>query len=258
MSDLKPPLSDDRRAELVELYEGLRVTDVVDALDFHGYGHGLNKLDKGIGPLYRDVEHFSHRLMGFAHTIRFLPTNRRRELPDDPSFETEAEFQEAFEWRNEWYGELHDEPDDEIREHDVIVVEAHNIDAGIVGSMNSLSWYAAGANGVITNGGPRDTDEIVKQGIPVYARDVNKGIIPGRCEVDRLQVPVNVGGCQVRPEDVLVADGDGVVVVPIEVAEDVAEAARVEQADDQEARRQLYEEVGLEPDFTLEQSSTDE
>lgn len=248
-----PPLSDGEREELIERYEGIRVADAVDGLDFLGYGFDLNKMSPEISPLHRDPESFSHRIVGFANTVRFHPTNRRRRVPADPDVETPEGFAEAVEWRDDWYGQHHDEPgEDEIRDHDVIVVEAHEIQAGIIGSMNSLLWMSHGANGVVTNGGPRDTDEIIKQGVPMYAKTVNKGIIPGRCEVDALDVPVNVGGCLVRPGDVIVADGDGVVVVPIEIAADVAMAARHEQADDQETRRELYEAVGLEPDFTLE------
>lgn len=245
MLDVTTPLTDAEREDLLELYEGLRVTDVADGLDFFGYGYDLNKMSPEVAPLHRDIESFSHRVVGFAHTVRFLPTNRRRELPDHLGFES------VVRWRNEWYGERSGEPSD-IREGDVIVLEAHEIPVGIIGSMNSLTWIADGAVGVITNGGPRDTDEIIKQEIPIYAKTVNKTIIPGRCEFDAEQIPVNVGGCLVRPDDVVVGDGDGVVVVPQEVAYEVGEAARNEQRADQESRREFYERVGLEPDFTLE------
>ena len=245
MPDETTPLTDEEREELLELYDGLRVTDVTDGLDFFGYGYELNKMSPEIAPLHRDIESFSHRFVGFAHTVRFLPTNRRRELPDDLGFES------VVEWRNTWYGERSGDPSD-IREGDVIVVEAHEIPVGIIGSMNSLAWKTDGAVGVVTNGGPRDTDEMIKQGIPIYSKTVNKTIIPGRCEFDDEQIPVNVGGCLVRPDDVVVGDGDGVVVVPQEVAHDVGEAARREQRDDQASRREFYERAGLEPDFTLE------
>ena len=245
MPDETTPLSDDERADLLDLYDGLRVTDVTDGLDFHGYGYELNKMSSDIQPLYRDIESFAHRFVGFAHTVRFLPTNRRRELPDELGFESVAS------WRNQWYGERSGGPSD-VRDGDVIVVEAHDLPVGIIGSMNSLDWVANGAVAVVTNGGPRDTDEIIKQDTPIYAPTVNKTIIPGRCEFDGSQIPISVGGCLVRPDDVLVGDGDGIVVVPQEVAWEVGEAARQEQADDQAARRDAYERAGLEPDFTLE------
>jgi regulator of RNase E activity RraA len=50
----------------------------------------------------------------------------------------------------------------------------------------------------------------------------------------------------------VVADGDGVVVVPLEVAEDVGHVANRIQSEDQETRREYYEDAGLDPDFTLE------
>lgn len=245
MTDYDPPLSSEDRTEIVDLYEGLRVADVTDGLDFFGFGYDLNQMAPDIGPLYRDMESFQHRIVGFAHTMRFLPTNRRRNLPDELGYEPVSE------WRDEWYSERSGGPSD-VREHDVIVCEAHRIPVGIIGSANALGWASAGAVGVVTNGGPRDTDELIKEEIPTYSRTVNKPIIPGRTEFDDSQIPVNVGGCLVRPEDVVVADGDGVVVVPIEFAERVGEAARIEQADDQATREALYEEADLDPDFTLE------
>lgn len=251
MTDYEAPLSTAERAELIELYEDLRVTDVVDGLDFNGFGYDLNQLSKDIRPLYRDMESFSHRVVGFAHTVRFHPTNRPRNLPDDLDFES------ATAWRDEWYAERSGDPSD-IQEHDVIVLEAHEIDVGIIGSANALGWTASGAAGVVTNGGPRDTDELIKQDVPVYSKCVNKPIIPGRTEFDAEQIPVNVGGCLVRPDDIIVADGDGVVTVPIEHARAVGEAARAEQRDDQGTRRALYEAAGLEPDFTLEQPADHE
>jgi len=240
------PLSDAERTELLDAFEGLRVPDVTDGMDFLGF-HDVNRLDSSIQPLHRDFESFAHRFVGFANTIRFLPARRARDLPaqDERTFETTTA------WRDEWYEEISGEPDD-VREGDVIVVESHEMDVGIIGSANSLAWDGKGAFGVVTNGGPRDTDEIIKQGTPVYAKDRNKTIIPGRAELDDTHVPVNVGGAQIRTDDVVVADGDGVVVVPREHAHEVAEAARREQADDQAFRRELYEKAGLDPDFTLD------
>lgn len=242
-------LTAETRRELESLYEGLRVTDVVDGLDHHGF-HDIGQMSTDIRPLHRDVESFSHRAMGFAYTVRFHPTNRRRDLPhhDDLDFETFSE------WKGDWYGDLSHEPDpDRLTDGDLIVIEAHGLDVGFVGSNNSLTWFDAGAEGVVTNAGARDTDELIKQGFPVYTKQVSKTIRPGRLETDDVQIPVNVGECLVEPGDVVVADGDGVVVVPLDHAREVAEAARRVQKGDQRARRSHYESMGLEPDFTLEQ-----
>ena len=117
-----------------------------------------------------------------------------------------------------------------------------------------MIWKSKGAVGIISAGGVRDTDEIIKQGIPVYMDYFKRGrgIRPGRNELESYNKPIVVGGVFIRPGDVIVADGDGVVVVPRERAVEVAEAAREELRLDKAARRNLYKELGLPSDFTVE------
>ncbi len=108
-----------------------------------------------------------------------------------------------------------------------------------------------GAVGVVTSGGARDTDEIIKQRMPLYLRRLGRGIRPGRNEVESVNRPVMIGGVLVRPGDVIVADGDGVVVVPREKAEAVARVARRVHEADKEGRRDLYERLGLPEDASV-------
>lgn len=108
-----------------------------------------------------------------------------------------------------------------------------------------------GAVGVVTNGGCRDTDELIKQRVSVYSRYILKGIRPGRQEFESASKPVECGGVLVRPGHVIVADGDGVMIVPWEKARLVAEAAKEIQEEDKEARRKLYEALGIPLDFTV-------
>jgi regulator of RNase E activity RraA len=136
----------------------------------------------------------------------------------------------------------------------VIVIDASgNGDTGSVGSFNSLAWYERGACGIVTTGSVRDTDEIIKQQIPLYLDPLQRGrgIRPGRNMVESFNQPVEIGGALVRPGDVIVADGDGVVVVPREHAVPVARAARTILDKDKNARRQLYEKLGRPPDKTV-------
>ena len=81
-------------------------------------------------------------------------------------------------------------------------------------SSNIQSWQKRGMVGLVTGGGLADTDEIIHQKIPVYFRRLARGIRPGRNELESVNRPVTVGGVLVRPGDVVMADGDGVVVVP--------------------------------------------
>ena len=233
------------RDEVLKLFAGRRVTDVCDGMDAVGL-QDVGLMDKQIRPLWCDRETFAHRIVGIAHTIRFVPTNKR--APVFPNVE------EHNRWKREWYSQLAQGPrGDEIREGDVLVIDAAGIeDCGFIGSSNSLGWMAAGVRGAVTNGGARDTDEVVKQGFPVYCPGVSRGIRPGRLELESTNRPVTVGGVFVRPGDVIVADGDGVIVVPWEKAGAVAEVAAVVQAGDAAGRRKRYEELGMPLDFTVE------
>ena len=105
--------------------------------------------------------------------------------------------------------------------------------------------------GVVTSGGVRDTDEIALQKAPVYHRRFGRGIRPGRNQVESVNRPVNCGGVLVRPGDVVVADGDGVIVVPRERAEEVAEAAREVLEKDKAGGKSLYERLGMPFDDTV-------
>ncbi len=72
-----------------------------------------------------------------------------------------------------------------------------------------------------------------------------------RVQFDAKNVPVSVGGVQVRPGDMVVADGDGVIVVPSEVAVEVAKWAHEEHDTDKQSRRKHYEKVGKALDDTV-------
>ena len=105
-----------------------------------------------------------------------------------------------------------------------------------------------GAVGVVTDATARDTDEVITEQVPLYLRKPGRGIRPGRNEVESVNRPVVVGGVLVKPGDVVVADGDGVVVVPRDVALKVAEFAHKIIESDKAGRRELYKKLGLPDD----------
>jgi regulator of RNase E activity RraA len=80
---------------------------------------------------------------------------------------------------------------------------------------------------------------------------VSQGMVQGRLQFDAYDIPVEVGGVLVHPGDIVVADGDGVIVVPRDIARDVAKYAHQELRSDKASRRRKYDELGLEPDETV-------
>ena len=73
----------------------------------------------------------------------------------------------------------------------------------------------------------------------------------GRIQFDAMNVPIAFGGVRVEPNDIIVADGDGIVVVPRKIAKEVAIYASQELRADKKGRRGLYEKLGMELDDTV-------
>lgn len=230
--------------KILKLYDGLRVADVSDGLDVAGL-QDVGLMSPEIRPLWRDTEQFAHRFVGIAVTARYVPTNKR------PSKMTPEEFSK---WEGSWYNELSPEPFVKLlRPGSVVVIDGgEDGDTGTIGSNNSLIWKLKGSVGIVTSGGARDTDEMIKEKVPLYYRRPARGIRPGRNEIESVNRPIMCGGVLVRPGDVIVADGDGVVVVPREQAEFVAKAARAVLEGDKAGRRGLYKQLGMPPDPTVE------
>jgi regulator of RNase E activity RraA len=230
---------------VLQQFDGLRVADVSDGMDQAGLAD-VGLVSAKIGPLWRDTKEFKHRIVGIAVTARYVPTNQ----PRHGALETE----EFNRWMGEWYGERSPEPFVPLlREGSVLVIEeAPETDVGSIGSNNIMSWKLRGCLGVVTSGTARDTDEIAAQGIPLYYRQPGRGIRPGRNEIESVNRPVVVGGVLVMPGDVVVADGDGVIVVPRQHAERVAKYARETLEGDKAARRGLYQQLGLPEDKSVE------
>jgi regulator of RNase E activity RraA len=230
------PLEEDRK--VLALFDGLRVADVSDGMDRAGL-QNMGLVSPDIRPLWRDTKHFTHRIVGVAVTARYVPTN----LPPAGHWPEEA----FDEWVGHWYKNYSSEPFVPLlREGSVLVIEdAESVDVGSIGSNNILGWKARGCVGVVTSATARDTDEIAAQRVPLYFKQPGRGIRSGRNEIESVNRPVVVGGVLVMPGDVIVADGDGVIVVPRRVAKEVAQYARKIIDGDKASRRKRYEQLGL-------------
>jgi 4-hydroxy-4-methyl-2-oxoglutarate aldolase len=233
---------DDRR--VLDLYRGLRVSDVVDGMDKAGL-QGIGVMSPDIRPVWKDTERFSHRFAGIAVTARYVPTNR------PPAGKMAPE--EYDRWSGSWYGKLSPEPFVAlIRQGTALVIEdAPRADVGSIGSNNILSWRRRGCVGVVTSAAARDTDEVAAERMPLYFREPGRGIRPGRNEIESVNRPVVCGGVLILPGDVVVADGDGVVVVPRAASEEVARHAREVLEGDKAGRKKLYRELGIPEDDSV-------
>jgi regulator of RNase E activity RraA len=234
--------------ELLKMFKGLRVADVSDGMDMVGL-KDVGLLSPEVSALWKDIDSFSHMFCGIALTVRYVPTNRST----TPATTDTAQYKR---WRDQWYTKISGEPFiDSIKPGNVIVIDnAGDKDAGSVGSNNSMVWKSKGAIGIVSAGGIRDTDEIIKQKIPVYmnVEKRGRGIRPGRNELESVNKPVVIGGVLIRQGDIIVADGDGVIVVPRERAAEVAAAAHEELRLDKAARLRLYKQLGLPIDRTVQ------
>jgi regulator of RNase E activity RraA len=144
--------SEKARQEILDLYKDLRVTDVLDGMDLIGL-QDIGLMHKNIRPLWRNVDDFSHRVLGFAVTVRYVPTDVR---VGQNSFDN---TDDAKKWKSEQYGRASDRGWVKSgKPGDVVVMDVNGVEeTGNIGSNNSLGWAEAGFVGVITNGGARDT-----------------------------------------------------------------------------------------------------
>ena len=228
---------------ILELFQGLRTTDVSDGLDSVGLPNA-GTLDPDIAPLWIDAENYAHCFVGFAVTARFVPSQEPRKI------RTESEF-EYF--AANWYqNRAPDHFQHLLRPGSVLVIDDDsNKDVGTVSASSVLNWKTRGCVGVVTNGGVRDSDEIMTQKTPVYYKKAGRGIRAGRVELESVNRPVVVGEVCVMPGDVIVADGDGVVLVPRVHAERVARYAQRIRHHDREDRAQLYDQLAMPQDISF-------
>jgi 4-hydroxy-4-methyl-2-oxoglutarate aldolase len=218
---------------ILAMYKYLRVADVSDGMDVVGL-QDVGLVAPEIRALWKDTDKFSHRVAGIAVTARYVPTNRREPKMDDRTI-------------GRWYSTVTSEAFmDVLSPGSILVIDAmEDGESRSIGSSNIQSWQKRGMVGLVTSGGLADTDEIIHQKVPVYFRRLARGIRPGRNELESVNRPVTIGGVLVRPGDVVMADGDGVVVVPRERAEEVAIAALPFL--DNIARERYIKETGKNP-----------
>ena len=223
--------------KIIALFDKMRTTDTRDGMDWSGMMH-YGTMDYEIKPLWKT------KTVGIALTVRFLPFEGPMPF---------KRFEEYSEWSNAYYKNICSMKAvrEVLQEGDFIVMDQSNLDIGMMGSNNSLEIISMGAVGFVSNGGCRDTDEVILEKVPFWCRKTVQPMVQGRLRYDAVNIPVAVGGVTVHPGDVIVADGDGVVVVPRALALDVAKWGGRELANDKVGRRKLYEKMGMPLDETV-------
>ena len=155
------------------------------------------------------------RLLGYAFTVRYVPL--REDVRDARAGQENAQRRAV----------------EEIGPGEVLVIEARGeTGAGTIGDILAARVQARGGAGVVTDGGLRDTAAVAGLSIPTYFAGSHPAVLGARHYPLEVNVPVACGGALVLPGDVLVGDADGVVVVPAQLAEEVARGAAEQEAEE--------------------------
>lgn len=161
------------------------------------------------------ANHPGDRIVGRARTLRFIPAR-----PD-----LFAEHGGGYNAQKRAF--------DSVGAGEVLVVDARGErGTGTVGDVLALRAKVRGAAGIVTDGGVRDFDAVAEIGIPVFSQGPHPSVLGRRHVPWETDVTIACGGAAVQPGDVIVGDGDGVIVIPPHlVAEVAAEAAEQDAAD---------------------------
>ncbi|WP_298037080.1 fumarylacetoacetate hydrolase family protein [uncultured Microbacterium sp.] len=155
------------------------------------------------------------KIVGAARTLRFIPAREDLFASHGGGYNAQKRLFDA------------------VGEGEIIVIEARgDSTTGTLGDILALRAVARGADGVVTDGGVRDHDEVARIGLPVFSRGAHPSVLGRRHVPWDVDVTIACGGAAVQPGDIIVGDGDGVIVIPPHLAEEVADAAIAQEDED--------------------------
>jgi regulator of RNase E activity RraA len=200
MADV-PPVSQDVLNKLMEA-SSATLTSVLNGLGlWNVFMHDVKPLKPGM------------KMAGPAFTMRYIPA--REDLDRGPVDNLKDIQRIGIE---------------QIGPGEVLVIDARgDTRAGTMGDILATRIHQRGAVGIVTDGAYRDSPGIAEIGIAAYARGMNAHTNKTIHHPLDLQQPIACGGVAVYPGDIVVGDGEGVVVVPRHLAEKVAEKAAAQE-----------------------------
>lgn len=156
------------------------------------------------------------KMVGVAKTLRFLPGREDLFKKYGGGFNAQKQ---AF---------------DSVKPGEVLVIEARSESgSGTLGDVLALRAKHLGAAGVVTDGGIRDYAAVKEIGLPVFGQVAHPAVL-GRKHVPwEMDVAIGCGNATVIPGDIIVGDDDGVIVIPRDLAEEVADAALKKEYEDE-------------------------
>ena len=155
------------------------------------------------------------KVVGTARTLRFVPAREDLFASHGGGYNVQKRLFDA------------------VGDGEVIVIEARgDATTGTLGDILALRAKTRGASGVVTDGGVRDFDEVARIGLPVFSQGAHPSVL-GRKHVPwELDVTIGCGGAAVQPGDIIVGDGDGVIVIPPSIVDEVVDAALAQEDED--------------------------
>lgn len=168
------------------------VSDILDT-------YGVNNLVTGLTPNISET-----RIIGRAKTLKL------REIKPEESSDLIYEALKSY---------------DHIAMGEIIVVENELDELAYFGALNAHISKRIGIKGAIINGKTRDNQEVRSLGFPVFSKGYTAKDVKGRAVLEHFNNAINIGGVDIHPGDLIVADAEGVIVIPKEIEVEVIQKA---------------------------------
>ena len=127
----------------------------------------------------------------------------------------------------------------------VVVCQPHNREVALMGELSAQTLAARGVLGYVVDGGSRDTALVLEQGFPVWCAFLTPSDIVARWIPDAYGAPIDIGGVTIATGDFLLADRDGVVIVPHAIADEVVRRTEEVMSTESDMRKALV--GGMDP-----------